>query len=42
MGFAHMYLFATDREGWYRGLGWRELGPAEHHGQPCVLMRTEL
>ena len=42
MGFGEMYLFATDREAWYRRLGWSVLGPAEHHGEQCVLMRTGL
>jgi predicted N-acetyltransferase YhbS len=42
MGFREMYLFATDRAEWYARLGWTSLGPAEHHGVHCVLMRTEL
>ncbi|HEV2735199.1 MAG TPA: GNAT family N-acetyltransferase [Longimicrobiaceae bacterium] len=42
MGFGEMFLFATDREGFYRRLGWTVLGPAEHFGEQCVLMRTEL
>ena len=42
MGYGEMYLFATDRAEWYGRLGWTSLGPAEHHGERCVLMRTEL
>lgn len=42
MGFREMYLFATDRVAWYGKLGWTSLGPAEHHGVKCVLMRTDL
>lgn len=42
LGFREMYLFATDREAFYRALGWSALGPAVHHGERVVLMRTEL
>jgi predicted N-acetyltransferase YhbS len=42
MGYGEMYLFATDREEFYRGLGWSTLETAVHHGTEVVLMRTEL
>lgn len=42
MGYGELYLFATDREAFYRRLGWTVVGPAEHYGERCVLMRTGL
>lgn len=42
MGFREMYLFATDREGFYRRLGWSVVEHTEHYGEAAVVMRTEL
>lgn len=42
MGFREMFLFTTDREEFYRRLGWTTLEYADHHGEAAAVMRTEL
>ncbi|HEX2190541.1 MAG TPA: GNAT family N-acetyltransferase [Longimicrobiaceae bacterium] len=42
LGFREMYLFTTDREGFYLRLGWSVLEYADHHGERASVMRTSL
>lgn len=42
LGFRELFLFTTDREAFYRRLGWSVLEHADHHGELAAVMRTEL